>query len=223
MAEQDRALTVGWSVERTTDAAGGVLRRVLELAIDGYAGVPGARTTAGRHLERVGEVDAAIEALIVQHTTLAGAQGFLTNIGGIVTLPISIPSNLAGLAVTQTRMIAGIAHLRGYDLSQPQVRTALLICLLGADGLERADAAIPRRPMVVATAPMFDPRLDRKVARTVISHFTTQVAGKQAALLITKRIPIIGGGVGAAVDGWGTRSAGQFAKQELIARRAIHA
>ncbi|TDT29114.1 EcsC family protein [Naumannella halotolerans] len=221
MAEQERALTQGWSVERTTDAAGGVLRRVLELAIDGYAKVPGARTTAGKHLARTGEVDAAIEALIGQHIALAGAQGFLTNLGGIITLPISIPSNLTGLAVMQTRMIAGIAHLRGYDLSQSQVRTALLMCLLGEDGLARADESTPRRPLVVATAPVFDPKLDRLVASAVITHFTTRVTGKQAALLVTKRIPVIGGGVGAAVDSYGTRQAGQFAKKELVARRAL--
>ncbi|MGY4718831.1 EcsC family protein [Naumannella huperziae] len=221
MASVGRTLAQNLTAERTTEVAGGALRRVLELAIDGIGVLPGARTAAGRHLERVGQAEGAIDGVISQHVALAGAQGFATNVGGMLTLPISIPTNLTGLAVLQTRMVAGVAHLRGYDLEKGQVRTALLMCLLGADSLERAEESIPRRPMIVATAPVFDPRLDRKIATLVVGHLSTRVTGKQAALMFTKRVPVLGGGVGAAVDGWETRATGLFAKQELVARRAI--
>ena len=30
-------------------------------------------------------------------------------------------------------MIAGIAHLRGYDLADPKVKNAILVCLLGEE------------------------------------------------------------------------------------------
>ena len=32
-------------------------------------------------------------------------------------------------------MIAGIAHLRGYDLADPRVRNAVLVCLLGEESV----------------------------------------------------------------------------------------
>ena len=44
-------------------AAGGALRRVLEVAIDGYSRVPGARTVAAKHLQKhAGSVDEAVVA-----------------------------------------------------------------------------------------------------------------------------------------------------------------
>ena len=41
-------------------------------------------------------------------------------------MALTIPTNITGLALIQCRMIAGIAHLRGYDLDDPRVRNAIL-------------------------------------------------------------------------------------------------
>ena len=51
MASVGRTLAQNLTAERTTEVAGGALRRVLELAIDGIGVLPGARTAAGRHLD----------------------------------------------------------------------------------------------------------------------------------------------------------------------------
>ena len=48
-------------------------------------------------------------------------------------MAVTIPANVSGLALVQCRMIAGIAHLRGYDLDDPRVRNAILACILGED------------------------------------------------------------------------------------------
>ena len=71
--------------------------------------------------------------MIENHVRYAGAQGFVTNLGGLVTAAVTIPANITGLALIQCRMIAGIAHLRGYDLDDPRVRNAILACMLGED------------------------------------------------------------------------------------------
>src|SRR3712207_2697105 len=150
-------------------AAGGVLRRVLELAIDGYGKLPGAKASAARQLQRnAGSVDQAIDALIEFHVRLASAQGFVTNLGGAAALPVAVPANLTGVAVVQVRMIAAIAHLRGYDLDDNRVRTALVMCLLGGEQVVKLikEGKLPTSPMAIATAPVFDPGLDARVARS---------------------------------------------------------
>ncbi len=205
-------------------AAGGVLRRVLELAIDGYGKVPSARTVAGRQLERHGgAVDEAIEGLIDSHVRLASAQGFVTNLGGLALLPVALPANLTGVAVVQVRMIAAIAHLRGYDIDDGRVRTAMVMCLLGGEqvGKRIVQGKLPTSPMVIATAPMFDPTLDATVAQEVVGDLLARVTGKRAALMITKRVPLVGGGVGAVLDGIATHQIGRYTKGELVRRRAI--
>lgn len=205
-------------------AAGTMLRRIVEVAIDGTGRFPSARATAARHLEKQGgSVDAAIESLIDSHVRIGTAQGFVTNLGGIVVAAVTIPANLAGVAVIQVRMIAAIAHLRGYDINDRRVRTALVLCLLGGEQIGRrvASGKLPTTPLAIATAPVFDPTLDARVSEAVVGDLLARVGGKHLPLLITRRIPLLGGGVGAVVDGLATYQIGQFAKGELVRRRAL--
>ena len=212
------------AVRMAPQAAGGALRMILEMAIDGRGALPGAKAAAVRQLQRHrGAVDDAIQSLIDFHVRLASAQGFATNLGGIATLPVAIPANLTGVAVVQIRMVAAIAHLRGYDLADSRVRTALMMCLMGGEEVAKhiAIGELPTSPMAVATAPVFDPELDRVVAEKVVADLGTRVTGKSMTLLFTRRVPLIGGGIGAAVDGLSTQQIGEYAKSELVTRRSI--
>ena len=206
-------------------AAGVALRRIVEVAIDGTGRFPSARSTAAKHLQRVGGADDAIESIIDSHVRLGTAQGFVTNLGGIIVAPVAIPANVAGAAIVQVRMIAAIAHLRGYDIDDRRVRTALVMCLLGGEQIGRrvAGGKLPTTPMAIATAPVFDPALDRRVSEAVVGGLLARVGGKHLPLLMARRIPLVGGGVGAVVDGLSTYQIGQFTKGELVRRRAIGA
>ena len=208
----------------TPQVAGGALRHVLQLAIDGTSRLPGAKSHASRLLQRHGgSVDPAIDGIIDFHVRLAGAQGFVTNIGGIAALPVTMPANLAGVAVVQTRMVAALAHLRGYDLDDNRVRTALIMCLLGGEQVAKKiiTGRLPTSPLAIATAPVFDPHLDQRVSEEVLSDLIQRVGGKNLALSITRRVPFLGGGVGAVMDGIATHQIGQYAKSELVVRRSL--
>ena len=201
------------------NGAGKVLRRIMTVAIDGVNGLPAARESAGRQLAKHGKAERAIDVMVQQHVALAGAQGFVTNIGGLVTSIVSLPANLAGVAVLQARMIAAIAHLRGYDVNDPRVRTAIAMCLVG-DNLENIlGDDLPSSPMVVATAPVYDAVLDTKISDRVAGDLLTRVTGKRLVVAMTKRVPVLGGGVGAAFDGWDTLQVSRFAKAQLVDRR----
>ncbi len=202
-------------------AAAGVLRQVLELAIDGYRGFPGAEAVARRYqAKHPDDPKKAVAAIVDQHIRLAGVQGFVTSVGGLITLPVALPANLTGLAVVQARMVASIAALRGYELDDPRVRTAVVTCLLGDDGVtdRLKKSALPTSPMAMATAPVFDPDLDRRVSAEVMTELIARLGGKRMALTVTRRIPLLGGAVGAGVDGWSTYKIGQYADTALVRR-----
>ena len=202
-------------------AAAGVLRQILEVAIDGYQMFPGAEQIAEAKLAKTGgDPQLAIDAVIDQHIRLAGVQGFVTSIGGLVVLPVALPANLTGLAVVQARMVASIAHLRGYDLGDPRVRTAVITCMLGEDGVTDRikKSSLVTSPLAIATAPVFDPQLDRQVSGEVVGELLARISGKRVALSVTRRIPFLGGAVGAGVDGWATFRIGQYADKSLIRR-----
>lgn len=201
--------------------AGHALKRVLDLAIDGHQSLPGARDVAAGHLSKKGDRDGAIDAIVAQHVGLAGAQGFVTNLGGLALLPVSIPANLTGMMVVQGRMVASIAHLRGYDVDDSRVRSAIMMCLLGQESVTRllTNGTLPGNPLTVATAPVFDRALEQQIAESVLGVLLTGVGGKKVGLLFSKRVPILGGIVGAGTDGWSTYQIARYASEQFIDRR----
>ena len=198
-------------------AAKGV-RQFLDKAIDGFPGFPGAREVARRHLARRRDVDQAIRDVQDQHVRLAGAQGFVANIGGVGVMAVAIPANLAGVGLLQLRMVAAIQHLRGYDINDPRVRTAALMTLLGEDDVKAAlkRGEFPGHPHDVAVAAGdADPRLLERVGSEVTQALVTRVGGKHATLAFTKRIPVLGGAVSAGVDAFSTYTIGRYASREF--------
>jgi len=197
------------------------VREALSRAVNGVGPLPGAAAAAEKQLrEQDGDVEAAIHEVIENHVRYSGGQGFATNLGGLVTAALTIPANIAGLAMLQARMVAGIAHLRGYDLADPRVRNAVLMCMLGEDTVTSLvrKKKLPAPPMAIATAPAHDPHLDNIIAAEVTSELLTRVAGKRIATTVGRRVPVIGGLVGAGADGYATWRIGRYADRELLPR-----
>lgn len=198
-----------------------VVHEAMARAIDGVGPLSGAARAAEKQLaENPGDLQRAVHEVIELNVRLAGAQGFATNLGGLVTAALTIPANIAGVALVQIRMVAGIAHLRGYDLDDPRVRNAILACVLGEDAVKAAvkKRRIPARPLAIATAPTYDPELNKVMAAEVASELVTKVAGKRLATTVGRRVPVIGGLVGAGADGLATWRIGRYADRELVQR-----
>jgi hypothetical protein len=214
---------VGRQPARLAELAPGLtaafVREALHRAIHGVGPLPPAAAAADKQLkEQKGDVDRAIHEVIENHLRYAGAQGFLTNLGGLTTITYLAPANITGLALVQCRMIAGIAHLRGYDLADPRVRNAVLTCMLGEEAVGDLVRArkLPAPPMALATAPAHDPGLDRVISAEVAADLVARVAGKRVAGSTGRRIPLVGGLVGASADGYATWRIGRYADRELL-------
>lgn len=195
--------------------------QLLEVAIEGKGKMPGARTAARNLLGQHRDPEVAINWLVNQHVAYAGGQGFVTNWGGFFVAMFTIPANMAAAAFLQARVVAGVAHLRGYDLSDARVRTAILMVMLGpgANAGLVSKGVLPTSPAAVATAPMFDANLDRHVSKELFDRAMNQMSGKRLGVFVGKRIPFVGGGVGAVVDGWSTHSIARHAIAEFTSRR----
>jgi uncharacterized protein (DUF697 family) len=197
------------------------VHEALSRAIHGVGPLPPAASAAEAQLrEQHGDVERAVHEVIENHVRYAGGQGFLTNIGGLATAALTIPANITGLALIQCRLVAGIAHLRGYDLADPRVHNAILACILGEDAVRSLvkRRRIPAPPMAIATAPAHDPHLDKVMAAEVTSELLTKVAGKRVATTIGRRVPVVGGVVGASADAFSTWQVGRYADRELRPR-----
>lgn len=197
------------------------VREALNRAIAGIGPLPPAAHAADAQLrEQHGDVDKAVRELIQNHVAYAGVEGLSTNLGGLITATIVAPASIAGLALIQCRMVAGIAHLRGHDLDDPRVRNAILATILGPDTVTKMVKAkqLPAPPMAMATAPQHDPELDRIVSGALGTELVSRVIGKRVATTVGKRVPVVGGAVGAVADGWSTWKVGRYAGREFLPR-----
>src|SRR4051812_40247395 len=190
-------------------------------AIDGLPGFDGAEELAGKFAARHGSQDAAIKALILSQTALAGSAGLLTGIGGLVSLPVAIPANLASALYIQVRLIAAIAHLRGHDIRTPEARGLVLACLTGskaADTLKNAGVRLGTR-MTRDVAAWMSPALLKKAER-VAGVSATALAGAGHAAKVGKLVPVVGGVVAGGVDAAMTQLVGRAADRVFRSRPA---
>lgn len=190
-----------------------LIDQVVELGVNGAGPLAGATQIADEHLRAAGgDREEAIRRLVATHVRLAAVSGFVTGLGGIVTLPVSLPASMAGLYVLSTRMSAGIAHLRGYDIRTEEVRSAILISLLGSAGagvLKRAGIEVGRRSTAAALQKV-PARLLVEINKRIGYRLVTK-AGEKGVVNLTKLVPLVGGPIGAAVDGIGCRTIATYA------------
>src|SRR5690348_16518202 len=172
------------------------LQWVYERAIDGVPGLEGAPDLAASYQRQCATDEEAIAALIRWQVAKAAAAGFLTNLGGLATLPIALPANVLSALYIQIRMVAAIAALRGHDLKSDQVRTVVLACLCGTtllDVVKEAGIGIGAGFAQQAVAGLSTDAL-RRVAR--IGRLRHVGSTTHAARLT----PLIGGVVAGALD-----------------------
>lgn len=193
--------------------------RVIEFGIHGGGPLSGAVPSAEEHLVAAGgDREEAVRRLVATHVRLAAVSGFVTGVGGIATLPVSVPAATAGLYIIATRMCAGIAHLRGYDVGTEEVRSAILVSLLGSAGaatLRRAGIEIGRRSTAAA--------LERLPARLLteinkrVGYLLVVRAGEKGVVNLGKLVPLVGGPIGATVDALSCRTIASYALRTFAA------
>lgn len=205
---------------KTTSSA---VMAALDAAITGVSKLPGAamagNAAMAAHPHRP---EIAIHRLIERHIRYAGAQGFVTNIGGLVTLAAAIPANLIGLALVEMRLIAAILHVRGYDITDVRTKNAILAFMLGPDGAKALvkRKVIPAPPGDMLTQHMTDASLTRILAGEVATELVTQATATRLATTLGKRIPVLGGAVGASSDAYATWRLGRYVDRETQTRRS---
>ena len=195
------------------------VHQALTKAVSGVGPLPSAAAAADKQLaQHDGEVERAIHDVIENHVRYAGVQGFATNLGGLVTMAVTVPANITGLALIQCRMVAGIVHLRGYDLDEPRTRAAILASLLGEERVLKLvrSRELPGTPTEIAADPLHESARDTVIANEVASELIARAAGKRLATTVGRRIPVVGGVVGASTDAYVTWKIGRYVDREFM-------
>lgn len=165
-----------------------------------------------------GNVTKQVDELIKWQMAKGATSGFVTGLGGFVTLSVAIPANLVSVLYIQINMIAAIAHLGGCDVRDEKIKTLVYACIVGdrvKDILEEAGVDIIAEFVVDKMISGLTVDAMLRVSRVVGLRLAAQLGIKGPA----KMAPLIGGVIGGVIDAVWTRSVGKAAKKVFIEGR----
>ena len=190
-----------------------LLDKLYEKSIDGIPKVsPPVCEMANDYLMKNKDTATAAKKFINYQVAKCTTSGFVTGLGGLVTLPVALPANLSSVLYVQMRMIACVAHMGGYDTNSDQVQTLIYACLAGISvenviknvgvqfGTKLSMAMIKKIPGSVLT------KINQKVGFRFLTKF-----GTKGVINIGKAVPVVGGIISGGFD---------FAETKIIGKRA---
>ena len=172
---------------------------------------------ADDYLQHNVAVEDAAKDMITKQVIKCTTSGFITNLGGGITLPVAIPANVGSVMYVQMRMIACAAYMAGYDVHTDQVQTLVYACLagvsvmevvkkagikIGQKGIENLINKIPGKVLIA---------INQKVGFRMLTKF-----GEKGVINLGKSIPVVGGVIGGGIDFFDTKFIGNRAYNQFI-------
>ncbi len=195
-----------------------LLQPLYSVALDGLPLLGTPAETAGRSLVRHGTLRERAEEMSQTHLALCAGTGFVCGLGGFLTLPITLPVNVSGVALIQLHLCASMAFLASENPVDPHVQNRIFDCITGAaEGYPDRDEA---QEVLDRSAVKIAERGLRLVAEATVS--LAQAAGKATARnavlrrLPRRSLPLVGGVIGGASDLYATRRVVEAALEEFI-------
>ncbi len=216
--ETVQARAKGSSQGGLTAAATRLVERLADVGIDGKGPFDSAHRVAATALKHArGDTEEALRIIRHDHRQIGAVGGFVTGLGGFFTMPISLPANVIEFYLVATRLTAATAKVRGYDIDQPEIRSAILLTLVGADrndllkkaGLQAGTGKLS----ALATDRLPAPAL--MVLNKAIGFRLLGRIGQSTFARLGRLLPVIGGIVGATIDVYLLNRIGRQAAKEF--------
>lgn len=190
-----------------------LLNKLYGCSVSGIPKVsPPISKLADDYISKSKDIESAAKSFINYQIVKCTTSGFITGLGGLITLPIAIPANISSVLYVQMRMIACLAQMGGFDIKSDQVQTLVYACLAGISidqvvkqvgikfGVKVANQMVNKIPGNVLI------KINQKVGFRFLTKF-----GTKGLINFGKAIPVVGGVISGGFD---------FAETKIIANRA---
>ncbi|HAN09378.1 MAG TPA: hypothetical protein DCP90_02060 [Clostridiales bacterium] len=168
------------------------------------------------HLKRLNsgiEREELAKKIISRGALKAGGIGAVLNVGGIITMPITMPADLYLTFRIQARMVLAIAYLYGWDIHDKEITTDVLLVMGGSGAVETLAKAGIKVGQEFAKKAM-NKYINREVMKKinqVISRKLITKNGEKSLTSFFKLGPIIGAPIGGGINLIGTKVIGESA------------
>ena len=180
-----------------------LVQYLSEKAINGVGPLSSAESLAQEYLidKSYKDDDARVKSLINWEISKNFTTGFITGLGGLITLPVTSPASLGASWIIQARMTAAIAKIYGHDITEDRVKTMILLTLVGQSIEEVVKVAGVDfgKKLTLAAINKLPGSVCKKINAWVGFRLLTK-AGEKGVINLTKLVPVVGGIVGGIVD-----------------------
>ncbi|MBE5080644.1 EcsC family protein [Phocaeicola dorei] len=188
-----------------------------EKAIYGVKGLDSAAELANNYLKGKGTLIEQVNSLIKWQNTKAGTSGFITGLGGLLTMPVTLPTNITSVLYIQIRMVAAIAIMGGYDVKDDRVKTLVYSCVAANStaevaktfGLKLGEKLMKEGIKRLSKETII--RINQAVGFRLLTKF-----GQKGVINMGKSVPFIGGIISATFDIVSTNIIGNIAREIFI-------
>lgn len=189
-------------------------------SINGLPGMGTAEDLVKDYLSGEGSLVEKVDSLIGWQNAKCATSGFLTGLGGIITLPVAIPANISSVLYVQVRMIAAIAYMGGFDIRNDKVKTLVFVCLCGSAATDiLKDVGIKLGEKLAEQAiGKISGKIILEINQAVGFRLITKF-GENGILNLGKLVPVFGGLISGVLDEIATNTIGEVAKDAFIANR----
>ena len=186
-------------------------------AMNGVPGLDSAEEMAADYLCKQGTLRDKANSLIRRQNAKAGTSGFLTGIGGLLTMPVAIPANITSVLYVQIRMIAAIAIMGGYNLRDDRVKSLVYVCLVASsttDVVKKIGIEAGQK-LAVSVIKNISAKSLREVSKKVGFKLLTKF-GEKGVVNLGRAVPFLGGIIGGAFDVFSTNTVGNVARDTFL-------
>lgn len=142
-----------------------------------------------------------------------GLIGAISGLGGLITLPVSIPTDLICSWRIQASMAFSIAYVYGHTKDTTDLKTDLYLILAGnsaKEALKRIGIETSKAITKKAVEKYITRDIMVKIWKVVGQKIITK-AGEKSLTSFMKMVPLVGAPVGFAFDWTATQTVGKFA------------
>ncbi len=194
-----------------------ILDKIYGYALNGLPNQKSVVELGDEYINKYNDLNIAAEKFINNQIAKCTTSGFLTNIGGLITLPIAIPANISSVLYIQMRMIATLAYLGGLNPHSDEVQTLCYVALTGkgaSDILKQAGIKFGTKitnNMIAKISGSTLVKINQKIGFRFITKF-----GEKGILNLGKGVPVVGGFIGGGFDFFTTKIIAKTAKNMFI-------
>jgi hypothetical protein len=146
-------------------------------------------------------LDKLARSYIRSNAQIAGAQGFVTGLGGMITMPVTVPADTVGFLVWLIRATTGTMYAYGFEGESEEGKVQLRLGLLASTGVSQltvsgSNVLVTQLAKQVMTRPYRE-----AVVQATVKALAARVGIQLGHKHFAKAVPVVGGVINGSVNG----------------------